>query len=66
MVRVLKRSQGKASKETGIPRSTLQKYLQSNTEEKLRKGAPKILSDEEENDLVDWIVQSSRKGYCPR
>jgi predicted transcriptional regulator len=66
LVRDEKMSLDKASMETGVPKTTIRKYLMSNTNEKIKKGAPTILSANEETDLVNWIIDSSKKGYCPR
>jgi hypothetical protein len=57
MVRECKASHQKASEETGVPRSTIQKNLKFNLQSKQKPGAPAILTTEEEKDLVDWIVK---------
>ncbi|CAK1603693.1 unnamed protein product [Parnassius mnemosyne] len=54
-----------AAKVFGIPRGTLQFRLQGNFL-KTRPGPPTILTNDEENTLVEWIIQSSRKGFPRR
>jgi hypothetical protein len=66
MVREYQTSHQKASEETGVPRSTIQKYIARDLQNKQKQGAPTVLTTEEENDLVNWIIESSRRGYCPR
>lgn len=66
LVKEYNKSQSEAALETGIPKSTIQKYLKSNSFQKIRKGASTILTTEEEVDLLKWIADSSEKGYCPR
>jgi lambda repressor-like predicted transcriptional regulator len=51
-----------ASKKYGIPRSTLQFRL-SQKFTKTTFGPSPILSKEEEQILVDWVLQSHRTGF---
>lgn len=54
-----------ASREFGIPRSTLQ-FRMSEKFSKKEHGPRPILSKEEETLLVEWIMESYRKGFPQR
>lgn len=53
------------AKKFGIPRSTLQFRL-SNKFKKVRHGPNTYLTEEEENIIVSWILDSHRKGFPRR
>lgn len=56
---------GKISKIYGIPRSTLQFRLGPKFS-KIRPGIPTILTEAEEEAIVDWVKVSQRKGFPKR
>lgn len=58
-------SKREASKRFGVPRGTLQFRLRGNIT-KTRPGPPTVLSNAEEDTLVEWIIESSRKGFPRR
>lgn len=49
----------------GIPRATLQFRLSSKFS-KIRHGPKTYLTDEEEHQLVEWILENQRKGFPKR
>lgn len=53
------------AKKYGIPRATLQFRL-SNKFSKIERGPNPYLTKEEENSLVEWIIDSHRKGFPRR
>jgi hypothetical protein len=55
----------KTSKVCGVPASTLRSKLKNNNDNFYKSGAPPVLSREEENDIVNWILLMEHWG-CPR
>ena len=53
----------KAGELYGVPKSTLSDYVQGKVEVGRRRGPPTILSNAEENMLVDWAIEMSKIGY---
>ena len=51
-----------ASKDYGIPRSTLQRRLHSGLDE-AKPGPDTVLTAEEEDHIVEWIVDNAKRGF---
>lgn len=58
-------SQRTASKKYGVPRSTIQ-FRMSPAFSKSSPGPPPVLGHSAEDDLVNWIIDCSRKGFPRR
>lgn len=60
-------SEGKSLREaansTGVPKSTLFRMTKNNTQIDCKKGAPSVLSDQEEEDIVKWILYCAERGF---
>ena len=54
----------KAAEKYGVPKSTLQDRLSSRTAFGARSGPPRYLSDDEEEELVQFLMRSARIGYA--
>lgn len=52
-----------AADEYGIPRTTLHDKLLGLTPMYTRAGPPTVLSGEEEQLIVSWLIDSSRRGF---
>lgn len=59
-------SKKQAAREYQVPRSTIQFRLNNPDKINPRPGPTTVLTDEEENVLVNWIIQSSKKGFLRR
>lgn len=59
-------SKKQAAKEFQVPRSTIQFKLNNPTKEYPRLGPTTVLTETEESILVNWIVQSAKKGFPRR
>ncbi|KAH9639510.1 hypothetical protein HF086_004336 [Spodoptera exigua] len=59
-------SKKQAAREYQVPRSTIQFRLNNPDKINPRPGLTTVLTDEEENVLVNWIIQSSKKGFPRR
>ena len=54
----------KAAEKYGVPKSTLQDRLSGRTAFGARSGPPRYLSDDEEEELVQFLMRSARIGYA--
>ena len=54
-------SQRKAALKFDIPKTTLQNHLR-NPEQRIGKGQVPVLSSDEESKVVDWIIESAKRG----
>lgn len=52
-----------ASNKYGIPRSTLRYRLSSKWQKTVKKGPSSVLSKEEEDKIVSWIIGMQQRGY---
>ena len=54
-------SQRKAALKFNIPKTTLQNHLRI-PEQRIGKGQVPVLSSDEESKVVDWIIESAKRG----
>ena len=54
---------GRAATQFQIPRSTLRFRLGPNFRNKTSKGPKKVLSTNEEDTLVQWLIECQKKGF---
>lgn len=59
-------SKKQAAKQFQVPRSTIQFRLRNPEKTNPRPGPSSVLTDTEENVLVNWIIQSSKRGFPRR
>lgn len=59
-------SQKSAAKKFGVARSTLQFRLKNLNKEHFSCGPSTVLSTNEEETLVKWLLESSKKGFPRR
>lgn len=59
-------SKKQAAKQFQVPRSTIQFRLKNPEKTNPRPGPSSVLTDTEENVLVNWIIQSSKRGFPRR
>lgn len=59
-------SKKQAAKQFQVPRSTIQFRINNPDKINPRPGPSTVLTESEEKDIVNWIVQSSKKGFPRR
>lgn len=64
MIKSQKISLSKASVQYNIPKGTLHNKVAGKTALQCRKGPGKILTDEEEEKINNWIINMAKVGYC--